>query len=240
LVLWEDSTQKPKCPTVEAGYPLQTFSGSGTIPAFQLGRSEVPEKLYEMVMGELPGTGTVEVYNGESDTSKPCDALPNGPNYPVRCVTYTEGIQFFNALSEMEALEKAYTLQGNVWTLNSKASGYRYPSSEEWELAAKQTLPEWFAQGASWPDACKVAHLKGCGTEGWSEVKTDTMRDLLGNVWEWVGDPSGASKQEAVNYHRGCSVKSDIAKKCDPLLIEAVQAEDRLQSQGLRLARNGI
>ena len=97
--------------------------------SYSILKTEVTQKLYEFVMGEKPNWFEAE------------------KNLPVRCGWYRV-IEFCNKLSVMDGLAPVYLSRGEtdvskwkdkfpkvLW--NKKANGYRLPSVEEWQYAAK-------------------------------------------------------------------------------------------------------
>lgn len=97
--------------------------------SYSILKTEVTQKLYEFVMGKKPSW------------------FEAGKNLPVRCGWY-DVIEFCNKLSVMDGLAPVYLSRGEIdaskWTdkspevvWNKKANGYRLPTVEEWQYAAK-------------------------------------------------------------------------------------------------------
>ncbi len=74
---------------------------------------------------------------------KDSSAYVNGVNYPKIAITWYEAIRFCNVLSTTEGLQPCYEINGpeqrdgfNV-TWNRNATGYRLPTSAEWQYACR-------------------------------------------------------------------------------------------------------
>jgi formylglycine-generating enzyme required for sulfatase activity len=113
------------------------------------------------------------------------EPLPEERDLPKVYVSWVEGAAFMNARSEREGLKPVYSFapDGTV-TEDSEADGYRYPSEEEWEYAARA--------GTTTPRYGKVEDIAGVDTNSTPPVGTKQpnawgLYDMLGLVWEWTG-----------------------------------------------------
>lgn len=173
---------------------------------FKMMKTEMTQFLYREIMGENPSK-----FTGDE-------------NNPVENVSWYDAIYFCNKFSEIMGFSSVYAVDGSKDTLkwkyiphkgnkiNSritqdlKATGFRLPTNEEWNICAKGEMNEKFS-GSN--NAEEVAwHLKN------SDVKTHPVGlkksnkygvfDMSGNVNEWVWDSSG----NGLRVFRGGDYKS--------------------------------
>jgi len=208
-----------------------------TIESFYIAKYEVSQKDYFLVVKN-------EKYPTENEF------------LPIYNISWFEAIKFCNRLSELHGLEPAYIIffdrilddtfvnsKRKLVQWNKKASGYRLPTSAEWECAIRagtktpyytgETLHENQANynpGYPRNNNNKIMQVGSYPPNPWG------LYDMAGNVWEWCWDwyeewlPStgkilrGGSFLSPVNELRSASLS------CSPA--------DSKGNYGFRLARN--
>jgi hypothetical protein len=138
---------------------------------------EVTRGLYKLITGK----STTREFNYDS-------------NYPVVEVTWYDAIEFCNLFTEHMNrtygynLTPAYTIiPGKPVSWDKTADGFRLPTEDEWEFAAKagkeDFLTEESIKNESWvlSDYASILHKVA------QKDPNDYMLfDMIGNVWEWV------------------------------------------------------
>jgi formylglycine-generating enzyme required for sulfatase activity len=114
-----------------------------------------------------------------------------GDNKPVQQVTWHRAVEFCNRLSDMEGLEKCYTINGEDVSCDFSKNGWRLPTEAEWEYSCRAGNDDidfggngiindmgWY-NGNSGNDIHEVAQ---------KQANAFGLYDMHGNVYEWCWD----------------------------------------------------
>ena len=198
-------------------------------------KTEVTQELYEFVMGENPSK-----FKGEK-------------NLPVENISWYDAIVFCNKLSVIDGLAPVYSVSGksdvSEWNYephkgnsisngvgcNENANGYRLPTVEEWQYAAKGGQKFKYSGSDNLDEVAWYDGNSGKKTHPVAQKVPNGygLYDMSGNVWEWCWDSS--SSNERCNC--GGSWNSD-ASYCEVGGRYWNDAYSRYRSLGFRIVRS--
>jgi formylglycine-generating enzyme required for sulfatase activity len=170
-------------------------------------------------------------------------------NHPAQMINWYDCIKWCNAKSEMEGLVPVYTLSGTTYKVgesapkvNTEANGYRLPSEEEWE---------WAARGGVKSRGYKYSGSDDLNVVGWVSDNSDArthevgkkqanelgVYDMTGNVWEWFFALNGANYRRIRGGGWDCSAFWCPVARSDG---NGTLPTYRVAIVGFRLARSAV
>lgn len=177
-----------------------------TVSSFYMDRTEVTKAQWE------------EVFSWAAENGYSFDnvGLGKASDHPVHNINWYDCVKWCNARSEMEGKTPCYNLLD--WSCDFNADGYRLPTNDEWEYAARGGL-----QGKRFPWGDTITH-SWANYESSSSYSYDTsstrgyhpsynvggfpytspagsfssngygLYDMSGNVWEWCNTSSSSTR----------------------------------------------
>ena len=202
--------------------------------SIEFGKTEVTQELYVSVMGENPSEF-------------------KGANNPVERVSWYDAIYFCNKLSVAKGCEPVYSVDGNTditkWnykphqgnsisgeiTQNTSANGYRLPTVEEWQYAAKGGQDYTYAGSNEIDEVAWYDKNSNDKTHPVAQKKANGygLYDMSGNVSEWCWDSYAYSDR----YYCGGS-GSGYSSNCMVISSHGTDADNQYKSIGFRIIRS--
>jgi len=214
-------------PSTETGsYDDERPQRQVTLSAFSLGKYEITQAQYQMVMGTNPSYSTTGADAGETQSRR-----------PVEQVSWYDALVFCNKLSILEGLSPAYRISGstdpaawgtvptnnnatwNAVVMVAGSNGYRLPTEAQWEYACRAgtTTPWHSGTETALANYAWISTNSGSKTHevGKKAPNAWGLYDMHGNVrewcWDWFGtypsatqtDPLGASSGSYRVVHGG-------------------------------------
>ena len=164
---------------------------------FLIGKYELTQQQYELVMGNNPSTF-------------------RGPNLPVEMVTWNQATEFCKQLTKKERQEN---LLPNGWY-------YHLPTESQWEYACRAGTNTSYSFGeqvlptdARWSDGQSPSRTVPVGyfpSNGWG------IHEMHGNVWEWCSDWYGDYPNYPVSDPSGPAVGNKRVRRGGSWLNPAI------------------
>ena len=200
-------------------------------------KTEVTQEFYEFVMGENPSE-----FNGEK-------------NLPVECVSWYDAVVFCNKLSVMDGLAPVYSVSNKTdvseWDYvphkgnsiskgvecNKYANGYRLPTLEEWQDAARGGQKIEYSGSDNLDEVGWYDGNSGDKTHPVAQKKSNGygLYDMSGNVWEWCWDSNGYCSSERCNCGGSWCNDANNCEVGSKIWSSANNTNDHL---GFRVVRN--
>ena len=209
------------------------------VSAFEVTTTEVTQKAYKFVMGELPQQGK------------------EGDAYPVENVNWYQAVLFCNAYSKLRGHDTAYVYSsvGDKSYLKDLVIDYgakgaiRLLTEDEWEIAARGgTTTKYYWDTDEAKKYAYYAQSKGPAEVAGYIPNDFGLYDMAGNVAEWVNDWYGSYENKDMENPTGAETGtmrvirgggwSSVAKEIAPAERDKKDPLYSGHTLGFRIARS--
>ena len=152
--------------------------------SFAIATTEVTQKQWFEVMEKNPSYFSKSEY---CDDHRTIDGVGMCPEHPVESVSWSDVQEFIKKLNEREG---NVGCGGEEHFYEMPKGCYRLPTEAEWEYVASEGMKEMLYSSGDLDDYRWCRNNSGNRTHRVGSKKADSkgMRDIYGNVWEWVQD----------------------------------------------------
>jgi len=160
---------------------------------------------------------------------------------PVVDMSWYDAVEFCNWLSTYQGFSPVYSKKDGVYAADLSKNGYRLPSENEWEFAAKGgLLSNGFAySGGSSAGDVAIYGQKYSYTVGAMKPNELGIYDMSGNAWEWCGNAfpvSGDPARLKAALRGGCWLGTESECKVESRTQDYLEGTD--YTFGFRVVRN--
>ncbi|MBR6200809.1 MAG: SUMF1/EgtB/PvdO family nonheme iron enzyme [Spirochaetales bacterium] len=172
-------------------YSYIYVEGNDYVSPFYMSTHEVTQFEYQFVMDENPSKN-------------------EGYDLPVESVNWYNAVKFCNKLSEARGYTPCYSGSGENTKCDFSADGYRLPTENEWEWAAKGGNKSKGYKYSGSDDIKEVAWYYGNSDNETHPVRQKKpnelgIYDMSGNVREWCWDIYSKNRPTNIKNYTGAS-----------------------------------
>lgn len=193
-------TLLPPWPGAYVDVPAGAFAMGSPASEPGAGGEEWPRHAVTLTRAFAAGETEVTVAQWDAVMDGSGDYLPEEANLPKIFVSWYDAVDYCNALSVLDGLTPAYTVDGVDVTWNQASYGWRLPTEAEWEYLCRAGTVTALSAGELQELGCVVDPV--LSYYGWTCANAGSARqpvrslypndwgfyDVHGNVGEWCWD----------------------------------------------------